>query len=156
MRKAALVLWTLLCVVVALSVISWGVLHLRRWDASVGFQLPAWSWAPGLVLAVAGGFLVLLCAGILGTRGFWLTPGEQLWPKEFVAFGPFRYVRNPMSLGWVTLMLRLGLYQSSGLMVLFSAALLLLIHVIVVYREEPGLEKRFGESYREYKRSVHR
>jgi protein-S-isoprenylcysteine O-methyltransferase Ste14 len=30
------------------------------------------------------------------------------------------------------------------------------IHLIVVYVEEPGLEKRFGESYLQYKRSVNR
>jgi|SRR5579872_1803827 len=156
MRKVALVVWTLFCVVVALLVVCWGVQQLRRWDPSVGLRLRAWSWAPGLILMIGGGFVVLLCGGILGARGFWSTPGERLWPTEFVASGPFRYVRNPMSLGWVTLMLGLGLYESSVTVVLSAAALFLLLHLIVVYGEEPGLEKRFGEGYRDYKRSVNR
>ncbi len=156
MRKAALVVWTLTCVAVALSVIMWGVLHLRRWDAYIGIRLPAWSRAVGAVLMVGGGFLTLLCGGILGARGIWTTPGERLWPTEFVATGPFRHVRNPMSLGFVALMLGLGLDEASVLVVAFSVALFLLLHGIVVFAEEPGLEKRFGESYREYKRSVGR
>jgi protein-S-isoprenylcysteine O-methyltransferase Ste14 len=32
---------------------------------------------------------------------------------------------------------------------LFAAALFLLLHLIVVYAEEPGLERRLGESYRD-------
>ena len=77
-------------------------------------------------------------------------------PKEFVAFGPFRYIRNPMSLGAVILMLGFALYESSISILLLAAALFLFFHLIVVYVEEPGLEKRFGESYQEYRRSVNR
>lgn len=73
--------------------------------------------------------------GILSTRGILETPGDRFFPKEFAAFGPFCCVRTPMSLGALILMLGLGLYD----------------HVIIVKVEEPGLEKRFGESYRQYK-----
>jgi protein-S-isoprenylcysteine O-methyltransferase Ste14 len=38
----------------------------------------------------------------------------------------------------------------------FSTLLFLLIHIFVVFVEEPGLEKRFGESYLQYKLSVNR
>lgn len=61
-----------------------------------------------------------------------------------------------MSMGGVILMLGLGLYESSVSILLLASALFLLMHMIVVYMEEPGLEKRFGESYRHYKGSVNR
>jgi protein-S-isoprenylcysteine O-methyltransferase Ste14 len=61
-----------------------------------------------------------------------------------------------MSLGWVIFMLGLGFYESSVLMILFAAALFSFLHAIVVFVEEPGLEKRFGASYMEYKRLVPR
>ncbi len=83
-------------------------------------------------------------------------PGDRLFPKEFVAFGPFRYLRNPMSLGAVIFMVGLGLYESSVSILLFAAAMFLFLHLLVVYVEEPGLERRFGESYREYKRTINR
>jgi len=108
-----------------------------------------------LIVLIAGGLLVLACGGILSTRGILARKG-RLFPKEFVAFGPFRYVRNPMSLGLVILMLCLGLYESSIAVLLFAVGLFLLLHLVVIYVEEPGLEKRFGESYRDYKRSVNR
>ncbi len=79
-----------------------------------------------------------------------------MFPKEFVAFGPFRYLRNPMSLGGVILMTGLALYESSGCILLLGALLFLFLHLLVVYMEEPGLERRFGDSYRDYKRSVNR
>ena len=100
--------------------------------------------------------MILACGGSLSTRGILSMPGERLLPQEFVAFGPFRIVRNPMSLGFVILMLGLGLYASSLSILVFASALFLFLHLVVVYVEEPGLEKRFGETYREYKRSVHR
>jgi protein-S-isoprenylcysteine O-methyltransferase Ste14 len=105
---------------------------------------------------IFGGVLVLTCGGILSTRGIYETPGDRLFPKEFVAFGPFRYLRNPMSLGGVILMTGLGLYESSGCILLLAAVLFLFFHWLVVYLEEPGLERRFGDSYRDYKRSVNR
>ena len=136
--------------------VGWCASHLRRWDPYLGVSLPTWSRAPGLIFLISGGLLVLACGGILSTRGILETPGHRFFPKEFVVFGPFRYIRNPMSLGAVILMLGLGLYESSVSILLLALALFLFFHLVVVYVEEPGLEKRFGESYRDYKRSVNR
>jgi protein-S-isoprenylcysteine O-methyltransferase Ste14 len=61
-----------------------------------------------------------------------------------------------MSLGAVILMVRLGFYELSVCILLLAATLFLLLHLLVVYVEEPGLEKRFGNSYGDYKRSVKR
>jgi protein-S-isoprenylcysteine O-methyltransferase Ste14 len=61
-----------------------------------------------------------------------------------------------MSLGAVVLVLGLGLHESSESILLLALALFLALHLIVVYVEEPGLERRFGQSYRDYKRAVNR
>jgi protein-S-isoprenylcysteine O-methyltransferase Ste14 len=143
-------------VAIAVLLIGWGALHLRRWDPYLGVPLPTWSRTPGLIFLISGGLLVLACGGILGTRGILETPGDRFFSKEFVTFGPFRYLRNPMSLGGVILMMGLGLYESSVSILVFALALFLFLHLLVVYVEEPGLEKRFGGSYQTYKRSVNR
>lgn len=156
MKRQILIFWTLTKVSISVLLAGWGALHLRRWDPYLGVSLPGWSRVPGLIFLISGGLLVLACGGILSTRGIYETPGDRFFPKEFVAFGPFRYVRNPMSMGGVILMLGLGLYESSVSILLLASALFLLMHMIVVYMEEPGLEKRFGESYRHYKGSVNR
>jgi len=155
-EKPTLVVWTLAKVSISVLFAGWCALHLRRWDPYLGVSLPAWTRTLGLIFLIAGGVLVLLCGGILSTRGIYEMPGDRFFPKEFVAFGPFRYLRNPMSLGGVILMTGLGLYQSSASILLLAAALFLFLHLMVVYVEEPGLEKRFGESYRVYKRLVNR
>ncbi len=155
-KNATRIVWTLAKVTISVLFIGWCALHLRRWDPYFGISLPAWTRTTGLVFLILGGVLVLFCGGILSTRGIYETPGDRFFPKEFVAFGPFRYTRNPMSLGGVVLMLGLGLYESSACIVLLATVLFLCLHLFVVYVEEPGLERRFGESYRAYKRSVNR
>ena len=156
MQRRTIIFWILVRVAISVLIVCWSALHLRRWDPYLGVSLPAWSRTAGTVLILAGGVTVLACGGILSTLGIFSMPGERLPPRKFVAFGPFRHVRNPMSLGFVILMVGLGLYESSVSIVLFASALFLFLHLVVVYVEEPGLERRFGESYWEYKRSVRR
>jgi protein-S-isoprenylcysteine O-methyltransferase Ste14 len=94
---------------------------------------------------------------MLSTRGIGTLAGEE-WrlPRDFVATGPFRFVRNPMSLGGVLLMTGIALWHRSALGLGLAVVLFLVMHFVVVYLEEPGLEKRFGDSYREYRRNVPR
>ena len=57
--------------------------------------------------------------------------------------------------GWFVLA-GFGLYEESISILLFSLVWLVIFHLFVVLVEEPGLMKRFGESYVEYKKSVNR
>jgi protein-S-isoprenylcysteine O-methyltransferase Ste14 len=61
-----------------------------------------------------------------------------------------------MSLGGAALMSGIALWHRSAFCLGLAAALYLVFHLAVVYLEEPGLEKRFGDSYREYRRNVPR
>jgi len=94
MKKVLIVWWTLTKVVVAVFLVGWFALLLRRYDHLFGIVLPAWSKVPGFIFLGVGGFFILLCGGLLGAQGFG-TPGNRFFPKEFIVFGPFRYVRNP-------------------------------------------------------------
>jgi protein-S-isoprenylcysteine O-methyltransferase Ste14 len=140
-----------------LFVIGWLMGYLRLLDAALGVELPAWVQVPGLVAVVAGAALGLTCGAMLSTRGIGTLGGaEWFMPREFVATGPFRFVRNPMSLGGVVLLTGIALWHRSAFALGLAAALFLVMHLVVVYLEEPGLEKRFGDSYREYRRNVRR
>jgi protein-S-isoprenylcysteine O-methyltransferase Ste14 len=148
MSRVAVVIWTLLRVVAAVLLAGWAASHLRLVDHFIGFGLPEWLKPLGVLLLLIGGAIVLLCGGMLSTPG--------ILPTKFVALGPFRYVRNPMSLGAVTMMFGLALLCRSISILLFSAILFLALHGIVVFWEESFLEKRYGESYLRYKHSVNR
>lgn len=77
-------------------------------------------------------------------------------PKKLVVSDLYRYVRNPMISG--VLMIVLGealIFSSLELFVLFIL-FFIVNHIYFVYSEEPGLIKRFGDDYIEYKKNVPR
>jgi protein-S-isoprenylcysteine O-methyltransferase Ste14 len=110
---------------------------------------------PGIVLMVMGGVLGLACAGTFIVRGKG-TPAPFDAPREFVAVGPYRYVRNPMYVGGLFLLAGLGFYEQSISILLMALLLLLVVHLMVVFYEEPTLRKSFGASYEEYCRTTER
>jgi protein-S-isoprenylcysteine O-methyltransferase Ste14 len=141
----------------ACFVLFWGWLAggARRYDGSLGIRAaPAWKPA-GVLLLVAGGILVLACVGtfVLTGRG---TAAPFDPPAVFVVSGPYRFVRNPMYIGAALALAGYGLVEGSAAIALLSLVLLLAAHAVVVLLEEPGLERRFGPSYLDYKRRVRR
>src|SRR5262249_32983359 len=77
-------------------------------------------------------------------------------PKQFVAAGPYKYVRNPIYIGQVILLAGLGLYLSSISILVFAVLWFGVVHLFVLYYEEPGLKKKFGAPYEEYLNRVWR
>ena len=69
--------------------------------------------------------------------------------------GLYAYTRNPMVLGYSLLPCGMGLmFRSPGMYLFVPAAVILVNVVIVKTREEPSLERRFGEEYLKYKKST--
>ncbi|MEW5977698.1 MAG: isoprenylcysteine carboxylmethyltransferase family protein [Acidobacteriota bacterium] len=138
-----------------LALFVWVSLSLRSLDAGLNWFLPGFWKGAGLGLMMVGAGVVLSCAGLFVVRGHG-TPAVFDPPKDFVVLGPYRYVRNPMYLGGLCLMTGFGLFQLSVSILVLALALGLLVHWFVRLVEEPGLEKRFGQSYLDYRRSVNR
>ena len=128
---------------------------VRAFDAGLPFAPPAWLRPVGVAVAIAGGIVVAACVGTFATVGRG-TPAPFDPPTEFVASGPYRYVRNPMYLGAAAVILGVGLAVSSSSVVLLAGGFLLVTHAFVLIHEEPALARRFGDSYRNYCASVHR
>src|SRR5918996_6429160 len=132
----------------------------------VGLPLAARSLDPvlGLLLPVGAayaGAVLLPCCATLSYASFWLfiTRGHGTAfptdpPRTLVAVGPYRYVRNPMYLGNLGIALALALILRSPCMLLYAALLSWMAHVYVMRSEEPALERRYGDSYRRYRRTV--
>lgn len=128
---------------------------VRAFDAALPVTPPAWLWPAGVVIAFAGALVVAACLGTFATVGRG-TPAPFDPPTKFVATGPYRYVRNPMYLGAAAVILGTGLAISSSAVALLTGGFLLVTHAFVVLHEEPALDRRFGDSYRQYRVSVHR
>jgi protein-S-isoprenylcysteine O-methyltransferase Ste14 len=133
----------------------WLAITVRRYEASLAVVLPAWLRPLGLVVAAAGLLLAGICIATFVTRGRG-TPAPFDPPREFVASGPYRWVRNPMYVGAAAAILGAGLAVSSPAIVLLALGFLLIMHLFVVIHEESSLADRFGASYKAYLSSVHR
>jgi protein-S-isoprenylcysteine O-methyltransferase Ste14 len=138
-------------------VLFWAYLAVeaRRLDSRIPVSLPAGLVPFGYLLFAAGAALTFACLGFFVVRGRG-TAAPFDPPRVFVPTGPYRYIRNPMYLGAALLLAGAGLAGRSPGILALSLALLATMHLFVILIEEPGLEKRFGETYERYKRAVHR
>lgn len=127
----------------------------------LGFQVEAetgalWRWI-GAVPSVLGFAVALRCVWDFGRTGHG-TPVPIAPPKRLVVVGFYRYVRNPMYVGflagWVGLWIVFG---RADLAVIAVACMVALgVHLFVMFYEEPHLLKIFGAEYEEYCRNVRR
>jgi protein-S-isoprenylcysteine O-methyltransferase Ste14 len=96
------------------------------------------------------------------SRGTWRVPASRypsrtLEPSTaIVSTGVYRFTRNPMYLAMALIYVALAMALDSGVALLLLAPLLLAIQHAVILREERYLERKFGEDYLRYKRSVRR
>ncbi len=134
---------------------GWLAVTLRRWDPQLGGPLPGWLQLPGVIAALGGALLALVCGAYFVARGRG-TPAPFDAPREFVATGPYRWVRNPMYVGGLALLAGAALWVRSPAMLLLAAAAGVLVHGFVLYYEEPALRHRFGATYDAYTRRVNR
>jgi protein-S-isoprenylcysteine O-methyltransferase Ste14 len=141
----------------SLFLAAWGgaAILFRRLDKDIPLRVADWLIIPGIVLAAAGTVLAFTTIGFFIFEGFG-TPAVFDPPTRFVPHGPFRFVRNPMYIGGLTMLLGWSLYMKSVAMVLFSAGAFLIVHSFVVFVEEPGLRRRFGQEYEDFLRVVPR
>lgn len=109
----------------------------------------------GAQLMVLGAWVYLRCAwdfAVVG-RG---TPAPVDPPRELIARALYRYVRNPMYLGVLAVVVGEALFFESLRLLQYAAALAAGFHLFVVLYEEPALRRQFGESYRRYLETVPR
>lgn len=127
----------------------------------VDVYLPAWhveiGWWRLVGVAALAIFLALYvyCSWQLTHRGDGAFV-EFDPPSEFVADGPYRWVRNPVASCVLGMVLGEAVALSStGVLLLFAVGMGL-AHLQVIRLEEPLLRKRFGGPYEEYCRRVPR
>jgi protein-S-isoprenylcysteine O-methyltransferase Ste14 len=77
-------------------------------------------------------------------------------PRVFVGRGPYRFVRNPMISGVILCLFGEALVLRSPPHASWAATFVLINLIYIPLLEEPQLERRFGDSYREYCRHVRR
>jgi len=82
------------------------------------------------------------------------TPLPVIPTQRLLTTGPFRYCRNPMTLGTILAYLGLSIAAATIVGILIVAALGSLLLVYLKRMEEKELAERFGEEYLAYRRNV--
>ena len=134
---------------------AWLAVSVRRFDGAFGFAIPASLQPVGLVVAVAGALITAWCVAVFAIRGRG-TPAPFDPPRDFVASGPYRFVRNPMYVGAIATLAGAGLAVGSPSIAALAAVFFVLAHLFVLLYEEPTLTEKFGDGYLRYKSTVRR
>ena len=77
-------------------------------------------------------------------------------PKHLVVSGQYRFVRNPMYVALVIIVLGQAMWLVNWSVLAYAGILWLLFHLRVVPGEEQALLQQYGASFEEYRRCVPR
>ncbi|MGI5827763.1 MAG: methyltransferase family protein, partial [Patescibacteria group bacterium] len=75
-------------------------------------------------------------------------------PSVLITTEAFRFSRHPMYLGFVLILLGVGILFGSLSALLPSILMFLTLKVVFISQEEENLEKQFGKTYKSYQRRV--
>lgn len=111
----------------------------------------------GVLFFLGGCLLSATSVRLIYAHGQWeTTPYPRGVPKQLVIIGPYRYVRNPMLLGILLIVLGEGFYFQSLSILSYMAAFFIFVNLFLLSGEERRLEERFGQGYLRYKEKVRR
>ena len=128
----------------------------------VPWLISHWAAGPSVALAVPGA--VFIAVGLIplldSFRRFAVeglgTPAPVAPTRYLVVSGFYRFVRNPMYVGVVAVILGQALVFASLPLLLYGVAAWLAMHLFVVFYEEPKLRRSFGADYDAFRAAVPR
>jgi protein-S-isoprenylcysteine O-methyltransferase Ste14 len=118
---------------------------------------PPWGWVLlfpsvrllGFLPLLLGVVLYLWCAYAFTFIGKG-TPAPIDAPIFLVKAGPYHWVPNPMYLAVLSMVIGQAILFRSFLLVGYALLVWGVVHLFVVFVEEPSLRDQFGESYESY------
>jgi protein-S-isoprenylcysteine O-methyltransferase Ste14 len=156
MRRILAILGSAIFLVIAPGIVAgcipWSICH---WH--VGMPLLGVSSIRIIgALLLAAGFPVLLDSfGRFALKGLG-TPAPIFPTRHLVVSGLFRYVRNPMYVAVLALILGQGLLFGSVRILVYGIAIWVAFHLFVLMYEEPTMRRSFGPEYEAFCANVPR
>ena len=102
-----------------------------------------------LPVFVLGGAMYAWCVWDFSTFGRG-TPAPIDAPKKLVVRGLYRYTRNPMYVGVLTVILGWAIFFRDPNLVLYVLGVGICFHLFIVLYEERHLDREFGNQYDKY------
>lgn len=134
------------------GLIPWGISGWRLDPPLLGFEPFRWL---GVLFLLLGGVLLLETFSRFALQGLG-TPAPIAPTKTLVVTGSYRFVRNPMYVAVVSLILGQGLLFGSVAVLVYGLIVWGTVHAFVLVYEEPTLSGNYGEQYERYRANVRR
>ncbi len=132
-----------------------GAVWIPWWILMRGGAAPEPVAWPAIAVIAVGAALYFSCLWLFAVVGRG-TPGPWDPPRRFVTVGAYRWVRNPIYIAALLVVLgEAWLFLSLSLLA-YAGAMTILFHLFVIGYEEPTLRRAFGETYAEYCQTVPR
>lgn len=113
-----------------------------------------WHFA-GAFLMLVGFAILMRCILRFATEGKGtISPIDPT--KKLVAKGLYRYSRNPMYLGVMTLLSGEAVFWQSLSLAIYAAVVFIGFNLFIILHEEPRLRRDFGAEYEAYFQNVRR
>ena len=132
-----------------------GAVALPWWILTHGGRAPVATQWYSAGVTVAGGALYLACVWAFAVIGRG-TPGPWDPPRHVVAVGPYRWVRNPIYVSALLVVLGEAWLFVSRSLLIYASVMAIVFHLFVVGYEEPALRRAFGQTYVQYTGRVRR
>jgi protein-S-isoprenylcysteine O-methyltransferase Ste14 len=126
------------------GLVPWSITGWRHRPPFLGLEL---TRGIGAIMILAGVPGVVDAFARFALQGLG-TPAPIAPPRNLVVSGLYRYVRNPIYVALVAIILGQAVLMGDWRLIVYGALLWLFFHVWVVAIEEPTLEQTLGESTR--------
>lgn len=148
---------------VAVVSIAWGVALGGTFACLLPYLLNEWHFHRSLpywaAARVVGG--LLMCAGLVPIVRSFIefakadgTPVPLASPPRLVVSGFYRYVRNPIYVGFLFILAGQAILFGSAGLLEYTAVAWCIGAAAVRFYEEPILARKFGAEYRDYRHAV--
>lgn len=150
------ILGSALFFVVAPSVVA-GLLPwwITRWEFLPPFFGLQATRAVGILLIVAGLLGLVDSFARFAVQGLG-TPAPIAPTQKLVVTGLYRYVRNPMYVAVVAVILGQAVLFGDWRLLIYGGLVWLACHAFVLMYEEPTLAQKFGTQYKDFRANVPR
>lgn len=143
-------IWFVLAPGVVAGLVPW---LLTRWEMQqvVGYGPPLRALGGVLVLSGVGALLHAFTGFVVTGRG---TPAPAAPTEYLVVTGLYRYVRNPMYLAVLAVIVGQAMIFAQVDLFWYTVAVTPVLVTFVHAVEEPALRRTFGSGYDEYRQAV--
>jgi len=128
---------------------------LSEWEVRPSFLgLDASRWLGWLLILLGvSGLIEAFTRFAFYGRG---TPAPYMLTERLVITGSYRYVRNPMYIAILSIVLGQALILGQSVLLAYVLAVWVGFQVFVLFYEEPSLSRRYGHQYENYCSAVKR